>query len=388
MPDNQWVTTFGCSMTDISVLFKPVRNRTIRQLVPLAFGGSAIRLVLSNEFGQAPLTIDAASIAIADEYGRPRPKTISSLSFAGQASVSIWAGGESASDSLDLAVPNGATLIIDLYLASGALITTGTLAPAVHIALSEPGDHRGDRGVAFISQRPMNIGAAALPPPMLLVRRIDVSTGPDCHAFVAFGDSITQMGTWPKHFTDRLAEAGICCWSLINAGISGNRIIHDAVNGPMMGLFGPAGTRRFATDALDFTGVAAVAIFMGINDLTHPGTLAMPQEVVTAEAMIAGLSSMADQARARGVRVFGCTILPFAGAHDIPADAEVKRQTVNRWIRLTQQFDAVLDFDQAVADPHRPERLNPDFDSGDHLHPNDAGGKAMAQGIDLALFHS
>ncbi len=381
-----WATTFGASMTDISVLFKPIRNRTIRQLIPLAFGGSAVRLSLSNRFSTESFQISAASVMLTDEYSRPVASTIRELTFQSKKSVELKAGAEIDSDPVDLEIPADSNLIVDLFVEDAVLITTGTLSTIVQISLSEPGDNRGDPGVAFINQRPMNIGSATLPPPMLLLRQVDVLTSTENRTFVAFGDSLTQMGTWPSRFCDRLTAAGINNWSLVNAGISGNRIIHDAAAGPMSGLFGPSGVHRFATDALDYASVGAVTIFMGINDLTYPGTLALPGEIVSAEEMIAGLSGMAVQARKADIRVIGCTILPFTGADDIPSAAEAKRRDVNSWIRLTTQFDAVFDFDRALADPVRPERLKPEYDSGDHLHPNEAGGKAMANIIDLELF--
>jgi len=383
----RWASTFGASMTDISVLFKPIRNRTIRQLVPLAFGGSAVRLTLSNLFSTEALQIDAASVMLADEYNRPATGSRRDLTFAGAAAVELARGSEITSDPVEIIVPANSVLIVDLFVAGAGLITTGTLSTAVQVSLSEPGDHRGNPGMAFINQRPLNIGSATLPPPMLLLRRVDVLADSAKHAFVAFGDSLTQMGTWPGHLCKRLAAADNNNWSLINAGISGNRIIHDAASGPMAGLFGPSGINRFNKDALDYAAVNAVAIFMGINDLTYPGTLALPGEIVTAEDMIAGLSGMAVRARAAGVRAIGCTILPFTGADDIPSAAEAKRRDVNSWIRLTSQFDAIFDFDGVLADPQHPEQLRAEYDSGDHLHPNDAGGLAMAAAIDLELFN-
>ncbi|HET9037530.1 MAG TPA: SGNH/GDSL hydrolase family protein [Myxococcaceae bacterium] len=203
---------------------------------------------------------------------------------------------------------------------------------------------------------------------------------------VAFGDSLTEGGgfvsrPWPAVLADRLQRrSGGGRVDVVNAGISGNRLLRDD--------FGPSGVRRFRRDALDRAGARWVIVLEGINDLGYAGSADPGAPPVTADELIAGFRQLIAQARGAGVKIYGGTLLPFEGAVGgyFAPDKERVRQAVNAWMRTSGELDAVIDFDAAVRDPDRPARLRPAYDTGDHLHLNAAGQRAMGEAVDLRLF--
>jgi lysophospholipase L1-like esterase len=202
---------------------------------------------------------------------------------------------------------------------------------------------------------------------------------------VAFGDSLTNglPVTWPSvlqaRLNRRLPQAGL---TVINAGIAGNRLLHGSADNP-------AGIERFDRDALDAPGVRFVILLEGVNDIGWANMSTNSDDHITAEQLIAADRDLIAHAHARHVKIFGGTLTPMAHAahpgYDTP-EAELMREAVNRWIRSSREFDAVIDFDAALRDPDAPLQLRPEYDSGDHLHPNGVGEAAMAAAIDLALF--
>ncbi|MFJ1469128.1 SGNH/GDSL hydrolase family protein [Massilia sp. YIM B02787] len=204
------------------------------------------------------------------------------------------------------------------------------------------------------------------------------------------GDSIAdgvgaEEAGWPDALAARLqAEPALATIGIANEGIAGNRILNDAST-PYVG---PSVLARFDRDTLDKPGVRWVLLHEGVNDITAARLLAAPADRVTVGQIEAGMRKLAGRARARGVKIWAGTLLPFAGTKDFwSADAERDRLALNAWIRTAGVFDAVVDFDAALRDPEQPSRLNPAYDSGDHLHPNDAGYRVMAQQVDLSLLH-
>jgi lysophospholipase L1-like esterase len=205
---------------------------------------------------------------------------------------------------------------------------------------------------------------------------------------VAFGDSITDGFSttpdldmsWPSILARRLGSArGMPPRAVINMGISGNRVLREGA--------GSSGLARFDRDVLARPGTRWVILFLGINDIGFSAIPGLPaSEKATAEDIIAGQRLLIARARLHGLSVIGATLMPFEGVNTYSAAGESMRQQVNQWIRGSREFDAVVDFDAATRDPGRPTRLRPEFDSGDHIHPNDAGNKAMADAIELRLF--
>jgi lysophospholipase L1-like esterase len=223
---------------------------------------------------------------------------------------------------------------------------------------------------------------------------VDVEAAQRAAALVAFGDSITDGARstpdtnrrWPNILATRLLARKGHEIGVLDAGIGGNRILHDAQTNI---AFGVNALARFDRDALDQPGVKYVVVMEGINDLGHAGSSAPASETVSADDLIAGMRQLIAKAHDRGVKIFGATLTPFEGtvfAGYFSPEKELKRRALNEWIRTAKAFDGVIDFDKAVRDPDHPDRILPAYDSGDHLHPSDAGYKAMADSIDLKLF--
>jgi lysophospholipase L1-like esterase len=224
---------------------------------------------------------------------------------------------------------------------------------------------------------------------------IDVSVTEPTGVVVALGDSITDGAIstpdtnqrWPDLLAERLvADADQPALAVLNAGIGANRVLNDPPEG--FEFAGPNALARFDRDVLAQPGVSHLIVFEGINDIGLPTVSGDPEEFVSADELIAGLRQLAERAHEHGIVAFGATITPFESSMVFSEEGEAIRRTVNDWIRTAGAFDAVIDFDQVVRDPRQPKRLLPAFDVGDFLHPNDAGFRAMAESIDLALFRT
>ena len=353
-----------------------VANQTLRQVVRTSIGGDRVRIVLSNAFGTAPLEIGAAHVALRDRDAAVRPASVRALTFGGSAAGRIRPGATLVSDAVDMAVPALADLVVDLYL-PGELgtgpspVTTHNGASQTNY-LSAAGNHSGAPTLA--AER--TAGA------WFLLARVEVSAAAGASAVVAFGDSITDgarsttdmNSRWPDVLARRLAARSGPPVAVLNAGISGNQVLGDGA--------GVSALARFDRDVLMQTGVTHVIVLEGINDIG----IARSNPTPSAADLIAGHTQLIERARARGLKVYGATLLPFEGAPYYSAEGEAKRQALNQWIRMSGAYDAVIDFDRVTRDPSAPTKFLPAYDSGDHLHPGDAGYKAMGEAVDLALF--
>ncbi len=243
-------------------------------------------------------------------------------------------------------------------------------------------------------------GAASLPAAAMLtswvfLAGLDVLAPESMALAVAFGDSITDgaLSTfdanhrWPDFLAARLlARRGGKTVAVIDAGIGGNRVLRDAHSDVRYGVSAQA---RFERDALAQPGVKWVLLLEGINDLGHYDPAGPESEKPSAEDVIAGLRQMVERAHELGIKVYGGTLTPFEGTafgHYFTPEKEAKRKAINEWILTSGSFDGVIDFDKAVRDPDHPDRMLAAYDSGDHLHPKDAGYKAMGEAVGLALF--
>jgi len=224
---------------------------------------------------------------------------------------------------------------------------------------------------------------------------VDVAAPPSASTLIAFGDSITDGARstvdtnhrWPNFLAERLlARKGAAPIAVVDEGIGGNRILHD----PNMNIaFGVSALARFDRDVLAQPGVKYVIVLEGINDLGHASPDHFPEEQVNAGQIIAGLKQLAARAHEKGIKIYGATLTPFQGTPSTgyySPEKEAQRKAVNEWIRTGNAFDGVIDFDKAVRDPANPDRMAEAFDSGDHLHPKDAGYRAMGESINVALF--
>jgi lysophospholipase L1-like esterase len=240
---------------------------------------------------------------------------------------------------------------------------------------SPPGDHTGEA----------TLQSSTMTRSWFLISRVEVAAAPQALALATFGDSITD-GTrstpdtnnrWPDHLARRLAAQGNGQFSVLNVGIAGNRLLSEG--NPAAGINALA---RFERDVLAQTGVTDVIVMEGINDIGIAGKNESPG----ADDLIAAHRQMIERAHARGLRIYGATLTPFEGAAYFTQEGEMKRQAVNRWIRTSGMYDGVIDFDLVTRDPAAPAKILPAYDSGDHLHPNDAGYQAMGESVDLSLF--
>ncbi|MFF3942886.1 SGNH/GDSL hydrolase family protein [Streptomyces phaeofaciens] len=372
-----WTGSWAASASGLPAV-GPWTDRTLRLVVHTSAGGPRVRLRFANPFASAPVRIGAVTVAprAADAVARAVPVP---LSFGGRADVEVPAGAQAVSDPLAFAVPAGADLLVSLHLPG-----TVTSAPSHTLAvqrsyLSEPGDHTADpAGTAY--------GTTVTTWPLLT--GVDVGGGPG--AVVLLGDSITDGDRsttdtnrrWPDALAARLrAQDAVPRYGVLNAGISANRVVGDRYPGDGVSTVGGgvSAVHRLGRDVLAQTSVRTLIVFEGINDV-RGGT--------TAAEVTAGLREIAERARAHGVRVLGATLLPCGGSARYTAAMEAERTAVNAWIReagAIGTFDGVLDFDRALRDPAAPARMLPGYDSGDHLHPGDAGYAALAEAVDLAL---
>ncbi|MBC9726605.1 SGNH/GDSL hydrolase family protein [Streptomyces sp. TRM68367] len=367
-----WTGTWAAS-TGGHPAVGPWADRTLRLVVHTSAGGPRVRVRFDNTFAAAPVRIGSATVAVratgAAARGAPVP-----LAFRGAAGVEIPAGAQAYSDPLAFEVPAGGNLLVSFHLPG-----TVRAAPLHRLAVqrsyvSEPGDHAADGSAAaytsVITSWPLLAG-------------VDVGGGPG--SVVLFGDSITDGDKstldgnrrWPDVLAARLrGQAAVPRYGVLNQGISGNRVVTDRYpgDGVSTDTAGVSALHRFDRDVLAQTSARTVVVFEGVNDVRWG---ALGQQV------IAGLRELAERGRARGLRVLAATILPCGGEARCTAAVDAERSAVNEWIRTGGEFDGVLDFDAVVRDPERPSRMLPVYDSGDHLHPGDAGLAALAESVDL-----
>jgi lysophospholipase L1-like esterase len=361
-------------------------NQTLRQIVHTTIGGSKARVVLSNAYGTAPLTIGAAHIALRDKESAIHTASGRALTFSGKSTITIPANALMFSDPVTLTVPPMSDLAIDLYL-PGTTNTPATLT--VHV---------GALQTNYISETGNFVGNATLPQvgttrSWFLLSRVDVAAPDVTGAVVTFGDSITDgfastpdsNNRWPDHLARRLLAQGMK-FAVVNAGINGNRVLSEAIVPAGADVravgFGINALARFERHVLSIPGATHVIVLEGINDIGGAGENPTP----TAEDLIAAHKQLIDQAHARGLKILGATLTPFWGAGYYTEVGEAKRQALNEWIRTSKAYDEVIDFDKATRDPKDLKKLLAEYDSCDYLHPSDAGYKAMAEAIDLTLF--
>ncbi|MEG3165448.1 GDSL-type esterase/lipase family protein [Sphingomonas sp. PB2P19] len=354
---------------------------TLRQIVRLSAGGDRVRIRLSNAFGIRPLPIGAAHLARAAAPGTPRIDGGTRLTFAGRADAVIPAGAELYSDPVTMAVTPGQDIAVSLYLPEAATPQTGHPgARATSFTLK--GDHVADA----------TLTGAGPTTRWYALADIEVVAPASAGTIVAIGDSITDgYGVKPERntrWTDVLAErlrgsAATRAIGVVNAGIGGNRMLLDGL--------GPNMLARFDRDVIARSGVRWTIVLEGINDLgvlTREARATPAQHAALVAQLKAGFTQVVARAHAHGIKVIGGTVIPFGGNdyYHPGAETEADRQAVNAFIRTSGVFDSVIDFDRIMRDPAHPDRLTPAYDSGDHLHPSEAGYRVMGTAVPLTLF--
>ncbi|MFD0203432.1 MULTISPECIES: SGNH/GDSL hydrolase family protein [Saccharothrix] len=346
-----------------------LRDQTVRNVVFLSAGGESVRVRVTNAFGGTPLRVGRATVAVQASGDAAVPGTVRALTFQGRRSVTVPPGRELFSDPVRLDVEALSTLLVSAYVpeATGPLTNHPFTAQGNYLAA---GDRTGVLSGGFSDT-----------PCWMVVNGVDVAPAKRvAGTVVAFGDSITDTANttgnanrrWPDFLARRLNAVPGRTLSVVNAGLGGNRLIADR-DEPFWGV---AGVTRVRRDVLSQTGVKAMILLEAVNDIGYSAS---------AEDLIAGHRDVIAQARAKGVKVYGGTILPFKGSFIWTEEREATWRTLNDWIRTSGEFDGVIDFAAATAVPGDPATLNPAYDSGDHLHPNDAGTEAMANAVDLAM---
>lgn len=350
---------------------------TLREIAHISVGGNRVRVRLTNEFGVFPLTVSAAHIGLSAGGDSIQPGTDRVLTFGGATSVRIPAGSIMLSDPVQLAAPHLSSVAVSLYLPlqyiRNVTLHYGTFQTNYLV--------RGNAVAATTLAKADKIE------PWYFFDGVDVvSNDKDAGAIVVLGDSITEgafSGLDKNHrWTDLLAERlqgekATAHLSVLNEGIGGNRIFSQ-------GTGGPSALARFDRDVLSQSGVKYLIILEGTNDIGH--LVKEPVAEINAQQLESALSQMAGRAHAAGIIVYGATMIPFEGAGYYSEKGEEIREDVNRWIRASSVFDGVIDFDRVMRDPNNSKRYLPAYDHGDHLHPNDAGYKAMSDAVDLNLF--
>jgi lysophospholipase L1-like esterase len=379
--DRHWIASWGASPSDPA---PQLADQTVREHVRLSYGGDSIRLRLSNRFGTQSLLVGAVHVALQDSGPAVVAGTDTEVTFHGSPSVTIPPGAQIVSDPVALSVARLQELAVSLYLPgdTGPLTIHSLGVQTAYI--SAPGS--GDLTASTV----LPVSATSLS--RYLLSDVEVESRPNTDAVVTLGDSITDgycstvdaNHRWPDFLADRLNAGRGFAVTVVDQGISGNRLLHNVA--------GPNGLERFDRDVIAQTGVRWVTVLLGINDIGFMGLPFQPpgESPVTAEDIIAAHHQLIVRAHEAGLKIYGGTLTPFEGttfSGYYTPEKELIRLAVNKWIRTSGEYDAVIDFDKAVRDPHHPGQLLPTYDCGDHLHPNDAGYQAMADAVKLHLFN-
>jgi lysophospholipase L1-like esterase len=379
---HHWVTTWSTSQQEPVEFGAPVSpgftNQTLREIVYTSIGGNRVRIRLSNAYQTTPLVIGEVHVAIQAQGAEIVHGTDHALTFSGEPSITIQPNAIVVSDPVELTVPEQSTLAVSIY------VPGPTGPPTQHFFswetnyISTPGNFTSAKdlpGSAIQNCFPY-IGQTLCQSPWFILSAVEVKVPEESGTIVALGDSITDGAfttvgahkTWVERLAHRLiARKGKSAPAVVNAGIGGNTLL-GANNG-----FGENAVARLDRDVLVQTGAKYVILLEGIND---SGTTFIADQLIAAELQII------ERAHARGLKIIGATLTPAGST----GNRELNRTTLNAFIRTSGAFDGVIDFDAATRDPSNPTFFLPQYDFGDHLHPNDAGSQAMANAIDLGLF--
>jgi lysophospholipase L1-like esterase len=395
----QWIGTWATAAQPfLPKSLQTYRNQSLRLIVHISAGGRKVRIKVSNAYGDGPLVIGGARIARRTRGAEIDPSSDRMLKFHGKSSTTVAAGSSVVSDPVEVDVQALSDLAISVFLPQRAEAKTShSLAKQTSYVSPETGDSTA--AVKF----PVAKAIHSWP----FLTGVDVEASRGAAAIVAFGSSLTDgdgttadtNGRWPDVLAERLqrvaggkAEIGV-----LNEGIIGNRLLHDSPKGadnPFGAGLGQAGLARFERDVLAQAGVRYVIMGLGINDILFPAfPFTPPSEKVDAEDIISGYRELIARGHQRAILVIGTTNPPFENsafeglvATFYTSEREAVRQKVNDWVRSSGEFDGVVDLDAVLRDPSHPTQLLPAYDSGDHLHPNNAGCIAEGNAFPLALF--
>ncbi len=345
-------------------------NATIREIVRTTIGGDNVRIRISNEFGDRPIRIGAAHIARRDAGSTVDAASNRALTFGGKSEVIVRTGAVVTSDPIAFAVPTLGDLAVSLFLPDSTRTTTRHALGVQTTYVSRNGNQAAS--TTFAADTTLRS--------WIFLTSVEVTNTRATGAIVAIGNSITDgygatpdsNRRWPDVLARRLLTSSEPVKAVINAGISGNQVLTFGA--------GPSLVARFDRDVLTQPGVTHVIVMEGINDISRDAANRMSADDITF-----AYRQVIDRAHERGMVIYGATLTPFERLSPVQ---EAKRTAINEWIRNSGAFDGVIDFDKTTRDPAQPLRLLPLYDSGDKLHPSDAGYQAMGASIDLALFRA
>ena len=378
-PDN-WVGTWATSAFDGDPwhTVPTLVDSTLREIVHTSVAGRQLRIRLSNEFGIEPLRIAAASVALSAGQSAIDAGSLHQLAFGGSPSIVIPPGAEVLSDTVPMATPAFANLAISIYLPLQQVSDGSVHSSAQQDNYIATGNHVQDASLT----------APVVVDSWYFVKGVDVDpVAPKAASVVAFGDSITDGAyatenanhRWPDYLAVRLHNnPSTAHLAVLDEGIGGNCILIHCVASNALA--------RFDRDVLAQAGVKYMIVLEGINDIGALHDPNRPDYRLTAEDLEQGLSQLVARAHEQGIKVFGATLTPYKGAGYFTEKGEQIREALNQWILTSGVFDGTIDFDKATRDPANPLVFAAQYDSGDHLHPKDAGYSAMADAIDLGLF--
>ena len=379
---SQWVASWYVAqqnynepLTPLNIPTPPpvtISNQTVRQIVHVSYGGTQARVKLSNLFNTTPVTFTAVRVARSTGGGGIDTGSDQLATFSGASTVTLAPGAEVWSDAVNISFPSESDLAISIFVQQPTqVVSSHTIASETNFLVS------GNQASASTLTNSTTFNS------YYWVEGIDVRTSDNVKVVVAFGDSITDgyastvnlNHRWPNRLDDRLKATPEAKISIVNSGIGGNRWLHDQ--------YGQNGVDRFSRDVLGVSGATDVFILLGINDIGL-GNVYAPQ-YVKADQVIAAISNAAAKAKAQGLKVYLGTLTPYQGSAISNADGESERQAINAFIRSATNVDGIVDFDKALQDPSNPTKLLGLYDSGDHIHPNDAGYQAMGNAVNLSF---
>lgn len=382
---SQWITTWAASPQKVwnkdfvfpTNIPDQISNQTLKQISQISLGGEAVRLVFTNQYGDQPLSINKTTVGIFKGQSL-KAKSAYPVYFSGKLKAQILPGKQLISDPIQLPVPDHAQLMVNTFIQKPTTFKTF---------------HWDAKQTSWIiaGNQTKNLNtpsSAKTTTARLLLSAIEVKPKRKAHVVAVIGDSITDGATatldantrWTDFLAKRLSPHQI---AVINSGISGNRLLTDGM--------GDSALKRLKSEVFQYSGIKTLIVLVGINDISWPGTAFAPkQQIPSFKALTEGYKRVVKEAHEQGIQVIGATLLPFSGAlPNTPLDnyyqpnKDELRQRINHWMRTSKTFDGVLDLEQGLKDSKHSDRLNPIYDSGDHLHPNDRGNQQMANLVDL-----
>lgn len=379
---------FAAAQTDLRLMPFNNHGRTLRLCIPCNTRAEGLRVLFSNQWGEAPLVIGAASLALCDREGVLDGGALVPLTVGGSLSFELPAGEDVWSDEVRFALAPGDHLALNIYYPTSQRVTSGNWI-AAGAQRSRPGNFSADLqlpGPGIISRFSRTVIVSDMTVGVTNVARIVAVGATPGRVLGCFGDSITQQSNWTEPFSRLLHHHYPGEISLCNLGIGGNRLLRPSPPS-LGGMYGDAGIDRFEKDLMELPGLTHAIVAIGTNDIGLPGSNGLPvEELPTLEAYIQGMLTLAGRLKEAGVKAYVATLTPRGMVRPFDEEREAMRQAMNVWIRSGECFDGVIDFDEVLRREDEKPGMKDDCALPDELHPSPMGGMLMAKSIDLSLF--